>query len=182
MSLLKSIANFGRSILSNPIATKVASVIPGIGTGIAIAGTAYQAYSALKTPAAGAVSPGAGSVMALPQMGSFSSAGMMGLSPATVGRGAAAIVKGARAIPRAAISLCRKYPQWCSTIGGTVAVEALLNNGSIPLPKKRRGRGITAHELKSFKRVARFTSRYCAPVHKAMKSPAVRRHRGATCQ
>lgn len=182
MSLLKSIANIGRSILSNPVATKMAAVIPGIGTGIALAGTAYQAYSALKTPAAGSVSPGAGSVMALPQMGSFQGAGMMGLSPQVIGRGAAAVVKGARAIPRAAISMCRKYPQWCSTIGGTVAVEALLSSGQVPLPKRRRGRGISAHELKAFKRVARFTSRYCAPVHKAMKSPAVRRHRGATCQ
>lgn len=178
MSLIKNIANLGRAVLSNPIATKVAAVIPGIGTGIALAGTAYQAYSALKTPSAGAASPGAGSVISLPQMGSFQNAGMMGLSPQAVGRGAAAIVKGARGIPRAAIALCRKYPQWCSTIGGTVAVEALLGNGSVPMPKRRRSKGISGHELKAFKRVVRFTSKYCAPVHHAMKAPALRRHRG----
>lgn len=178
MSLLKSIANFGRSVLSNPIATKMAAAIPGIGTGIALAGTAYQAYSSMKTPSVGGGN--GGGIMTLPPMStSFSAAGM--LSPQAVGRGAAVLVKGARAIPRAAISLCRKYPQWCSTIGGTVAVEALMNSGQLPPPKRRRGKGISAHELRAFKRVARFTSKYCAPVHRAMKAPAVR-HGGKSCR
>lgn len=180
MSLIKSIVSAGRSILSNPIATKVASAIPGIGTAVGVAGMAYQAYSALKSTSAPSVpslsaipAPGGGGVM---------SAGFMGLSPTTVGRGAAAAVKGGRAVIRGAANLCRKYPQWCSTIGGTVAIEALLNSGQLPMPKRRRGKGISAHELRAFKRVARFTSKYCAPVHKAMKAPALRRHRGATCQ
>lgn len=180
MSLLKSIANLGRSILSSPATKVLAPMIPGIGTAVAAASTAYGVYSALKTPSVGSVMPGSGSVMTSANLGSLN-AGMMGLSPQAIGRGAAVLVKGARAIPRAAVNLCRKYPQWCSTIGGTVAVEALFHSGQLPVPKHRRGRGITAHELRAFKRVARFTSKYCAPVHKAMRSPAVR-HRRASCQ
>lgn len=180
MSLVKSLANLGRSILGNKAVTSIASVIPGIGTGIAVAGGLYQAYQGAKS--ATSLPGDFGSMGALPPMGSSTTMGMAGLSPATVGRGAAYVVKGARAIPRAAVALCRKYPTWCSTIGGTVAVEALFNSGQLPVPKRRRGRGISAHELKAFKRVARFTHKYCAPVHHAMKSPALRRHKGASCQ
>lgn len=178
MSLIKSLVSGARSILSSPVVTKMGAALPGIGTAVALAGTAYQAYQTLKTP----------SISAMPSLGGggggggIATMGMMGFSPQAVGRGAAAVVKGARAVPRAAVALCRKYPTWCSTIGGTVAVEALFNSGQLPLPKRRRGRGITAHELKAFKRVARFTHKYCAPVHHAMKSPAMRRRKGMSCQ
>jgi hypothetical protein len=186
MSLFKSITNVAKKILSNPIATKVAAVIPGIGTGVALAGAAYQAYTAaqparLPSP----VSP------SLPLLGgvsqsfggpSMSMAGM--LSPATAGRvlatGGRMVVAGGRSVARGAANLCRKYPQWCTTIGGTAAIEALMHSGQLPVPRRRRGKGITAHELKAFKRVARFTSKYCAPVHRAMKAPAVRK--GASCR
>lgn len=173
MSIWSSIVSGVKSIVSSPVAQAAATVIGGpIGATVAAGGALYSAYQSSK-----AVAP-----TVMPGLGATTSMGLMGLSPQAVGRGAAAVVKGARAIPRAAVALCRKYPTWCSTIGGTVAVEALFNSGQLPVPKKRRGRGITAGELKSFKRVARFTHKYCAPVHHAMRSPAMRRHKGATCQ
>lgn len=169
MSLLSKVANVAKSVLSSPVGKVAAGVIGGpIGAGIATASTLYGAYSAIKTPTGG-VGPSSGSIMALPGV---SMAGM--LSPGTIAGAGRVVMAGARGAARGAVNLCRKYPQWCSTIGGTAAVEALMHSGQIPVPKHRRGRGITAHELKAFKRVARFTSKYCAPVHRAMKAPAVR--------
>lgn len=102
---------------------------------------------------------------------------LTGGTVATVGRAA---VVSARRLASGAASLCRKHPQWCATIGGMAAVEALMRSGQLPVPKRRRGRGITANELRAFKRVARFTSKYCAPVRRAMHAPAVRK--GRSCQ
>lgn len=180
MSLFSKIGNIAKTVLQSPVAKVAAGVIGGpVGTTLMTAATAYGAYQSLKAPSVGSVSPGAGSVMALPQLGSsFAPMGM--LSPGTIAGAGRAVVAGGRAVARGAVSLCRKYPQWCSTIGGTVAVEALMHSGQIPVPRRRRGRGISAHELKAFKRVARFTSKYCAPVHRAMKAPAVRK--GASCR
>jgi hypothetical protein len=177
MSLFKSIKKIAGTVFKSPLAKPALAMIPGIGTGLALASTAYSAYSGLKAPAAGSVMPGAGSVATLSPlsggMGGFASMGM--LSPSSIAGAGRMVVAGGRAAARGAVNLCRKYPQWCTTIGGTAAVEALMHSGQIPIPKRRRGRGITAHELKAFKRVARFTSKYCAPVHRAMRAPAVRK-------
>lgn len=77
----------------------------------------------------------------------------------------------------AASSYCRRNPQWCATVGGMAAVEAMVRSGQLPAPKRRRGRGITATELRNFKRVAKFTSKYCAPVRRAMSAPVMRKGR-----
>jgi hypothetical protein len=172
MSLFSSIRKIGSTLLKSPLAKPALAMVPGVGTALALGATAYQAYSSIKSPMAGAVMPGVGSSLSLPQLGSYSLMGS--LSPGVIAGGGRALVAGGRAAARGAVNLCRKYPQWCAGIGGTVAIEAMMNSGQIPIPKRRRGRGITAGELKSFKRVARFTSRYCAPVHRAMKSSAVR--------
>lgn len=180
MSLLGKIADIGRSILKSPAVRAVAPVLGGpVGIALAGASTAYGAYQALKTPAAGAVMPGAGSVTAFPSMPSLAM-GMSAGGPAfsALGQIGGTIVRGAGAFAKKAVDLCKKYPQWCSTIGGTIAIEAMLRSGQIPMPKRRRGRGITATELKNFKRVARFTSKYCAPVRRAMSAPVMRRKRG----
>lgn len=169
MSILSKIVGAGRALISSPIGKVVGAALGGpIGTVLTAASTAYGAYQALK-PQEQTPMPGGAGLSGLPTMGMG-----LGLSPATVGRAAGVAVGAARNVGKAAVNLCRKYPQWCSTIGGTVAVEALLHSGQLPMPKRRRGRGITAGELRSFKRVAKFTSRYCAPVHRAMKAPAVR--------
>lgn len=185
MSLFGSLKKIGSTILKSPLAKPALAMIPGIGTGLAVASTVYQAAQALKSPAAGSVMPGAGAVMAAPMlpmssMSMLPSVGRM-LSPGAVAGAGRVIMTGARGVARGAANLCRKYPQWCATIGGTAAVEAMMHSGQLPVPRKRRGKGISAHELKAFKRVARFTSNYCAPVHRAMRAPAVRKG-GRSCR
>lgn len=181
MSLLKSIVSVGRSILSSPVAKAVAPIVGGpVGLALGAASTAYSAYQMLKPPAA-PPSP------AFPGVGGFSAPSMaMGLSTSVlpaIGRvGGTAVragVAGAKRVYSSAAAYCRKHPGWCQTIGGIAAVEALVGNGQLPVIKARRGRGITATELKNFKRVARFTSKYCAPVRKAMSSRALR---GKSCR
>jgi len=83
----------------------------------------------------------------------------------------------ARRIAASAAALCRRNPQWCATIGGLAAVEAMVRSGQLPPVKRRRQRGITATELRNFKRVAKFTSKYCAPVRRAMSAPVMRKGR-----
>ncbi|HEX2980673.1 MAG TPA: hypothetical protein VHO48_10460 [Anaerolineaceae bacterium] len=143
-------------------------------------GTAYGAYQSLKSPAAPSM-PGLGTIM--PQGMTMGGMQLGGALPA-IGRVGGTLVRGgvagAKRIYSSAASYCRKHPGWCQTIGGIAAVEALVQQGQLPVMKSRRGRGITATELKNFRRVARFTSKYCAPVRRAMSSKAVRR--GASCR
>lgn len=157
----------------------IASFIPGpigaiakVGAGIYAAKSAADIFS----PAA----PSQPSYMAsmLPSLGRVIPG--VGRSLPALGRAAGGMaVRGAKSVYNAAASYCRKHPAWCQTIGGIAAVEAMIGRGELPLPKRRRGRGITATELKHFKRVARFTSKYCAPVRKAMSSRALR---GKSCR
>lgn len=180
MSLLgklgSALGGIVKTAAASPIGKAALGMIPGVGPVLATAATAYGVYQSLKPqPQVGAP---VGGLSVMPSMPSVSSMGM--LSPGTVAGAGRVVMAGARSVARGAASLCRKYPQWCSTIGGTAAVEALMHSGQLPPPKRRRGRGITAHELKAFKRVARFTSKYCAPVHRAMRAPAVRK--GASCR
>lgn len=90
------------------------------------------------------------------------------------------VVAGARGVTRSAISYCKRHPSWCSTIGGVAAVEALISDGQLPLIKHRRAKGISGTEFKNFRRVARVINKYCAPVRKAMRSPAMKRSK-ASC-
>jgi len=91
--------------------------------------------------------------------------------------GARAAGYAAGRIAASAMNYCRRNPQWCATVGGAVAVEAMIRAGQLPAMKRRRGRGITSVELRNFKRVAKFTSKYCAPVRRAMKAPVMRKAR-----
>jgi hypothetical protein len=93
------------------------------------------------------------------RMGSTPGAGMGGgvlrALPGAIGYGAGVVVGRARAIARGAAALCAKHPQWCSTIGGVAAVAGMMESGQLPVPKRRRGRGLTPRDLRSFRRVAR---------------------------
>jgi hypothetical protein len=101
-----------------------------------------------------------------------------GIGTAAAGAGMAYRVgKSAGRLFAAASSYCRRNPQWCASVGGMAAVEAMVRSGQLPAPKRRRGRGITATELRNFKRVAKFTSKYCAPVRRAMSAPVMRKGR-----
>lgn len=178
MSLIGSLVSGAKTILRSPIGRTIVGAVGG-PVGLAVA-TGYGIYQGMKTPspaAAAPVMPGLG------QVGQMQ-AGMFPTSlPAVARVGGAAVrvgVAGARRVYNAAAGYCRRHPQWCSTIGGIAAVEAMIGRGELPIPKRRRGKGISATELKNFKRVAKFTSQYCAPVRRAMSAPAVRR--GKRCQ
>lgn len=163
-----------KMVSKSPLLKGAMSMIPG-GAMVAATMTAYDTFKGITNsirPPGGGI--GGGQRMpALP--GRIATGGMMGGGRALVGGVIGGVVRGGRAIWRSAATYCRKHPQWCSTIGGIAAVEAMIGRGELPTIKKSRGRGITARELRSFKKVARFTSKYCAPVKKAMKSPALRR-------
>lgn len=76
------------------------------------------------------------------------------------------VVSGARAAARSAMVYCRRHPNWCSTIGGTAAVAAMIESGQLPTIKRRRGRGITPKDLRSFRRVANLVRGYCPTVRR----------------
>lgn len=69
-------------------------------------------------------------------------------------------------INRAAGTMCAKYPQWCMSIGGVGAVASAMASGQLPIPRRRRGRGISPRDLRSFRRVANLIKHYAAPVHR----------------
>lgn len=178
MSLLSKIV---KSVA--PAAATFGKLIPGIGTAVSLAGTAATAYYAAKAGSAVPAAPAPMALPAFPGVGGFSTAGLGSSFLPAVGRVAGTAIRvgaaGARRVASSAAAYCRKHPGWCQTIGGIAAVEAMIQNGQLPAMKSRRGRGITATELKNFKRVARFTSKYCAPVRKAMSSRALR---GKSCR
>lgn len=173
-----------------PVAATFGKLVPGVGTAVSLAGTAATAYySSRSGPGAiGAqvIQPGVGPSMPSPiTMGMFPGMTSIGRAlpaiPALVGGAARIGVTGAKRVYSAAASYCRKHPQWCSTIGGIAAVEAMIGRGELPIPKRRRGKGISATELRNFRRVVKFTSKYCAPTKRAMRAPAMRRGR-SSCQ
>lgn len=166
MSLLKSIGSIVKK--AAPVIGSVAGMAYGGPAGAAVGGRIGSAFSA--TAGAGRSKLVAGGV----------SAGMGALPPIVrAGTIAAAaggyIARGARAIGYSAVSYCRKYPGWCSTIGGTAAVEALIRNGSLPPIKRRRRRGLTPRDLASFRRVASLIKSYGPTARRVPSSCAPRR-------
>lgn len=180
MSLLKKIVGGVKSIISSPAVRAVAPILGGpVGVAISTMGTAYGAYQALKTPAAIPHSTASGGVSSMGMLPSLSGMGRLLPGAGAVAGAVGVGIRGAKTLYRSAASYCRKHPGWCQTIGGIAAVEAMIARGELPPIKSRRGKGISATELKNFRRVARFTSKYCAPVRRAMSSRAVRK--GARC-
>lgn len=167
MSLRRAIKSIGRTVKAALPAA--ASMIPGVGS---ILGPALTARAQIMPqqnilPAMA----GMGGILArLPALGRV----IPGVGSLAGGAVVGTAIRGARTVARAASNYCRKHPQWCATIGGTAAIEAMINRGELPVPKRRRGRGITATELRNFKRVVKFTSKYCAPVQRARRAPALR--------
>jgi len=151
--------------IGGPAGGALGSILAGGGSRAAVPAPSFITHAAppMAMPGGGFTNVG---LPALAGMGAR-------LAPAVMG-GAVRAASGARRIAAGAASLCRRNPQWCATIGGLAAVETLMRSGQIPVPKRRRGRGITATELRNFRRVARFTSKWCAPVRRAMQAPAVK--------
>lgn len=80
--------------------------------------------------------------------------------------GGVAVGMGIRGVSRVASSAaryCKANPGWCATIGGVAAVEALINSGQLPVHRQRRARGLTGREMRSFRKVHRVLSKFCAP-------------------
>lgn len=65
------------------------------------------------------------------------------------------LAAGAGAVARGAVAWCRRNPAWCASVGGTAAVGAMIQEGRLPMPRRRRGRGLTARDLRSFRRTVR---------------------------
>src|SRR3990170_7303688 len=142
MSLLSSIVK-----KVAPIAATFGKFIPGVGTAVSALGTAASVYYGAKAGAGAAVG-GMGSSISLPSIASTPQMLSMGMTSlarvlpgvgAVAGRAVGAGIAGAKRIYGAASNYCRKHPQWCSTIGGIAAVEAMIQRGELPIPKRRRG-------------------------------------------
>lgn len=141
MSLLKSIGKVVGSV-TRAVAPVVAAVQPQFAPALAIAGRLGMRTT---SPLTAGVMPGAGFLPAL------------GALPAVAGAAVRVGIVGARAAMRGAITLCRRNPGWCSTIGGTAAVAAMIESGQLPAPKHRRGRGLSARDIRGFRKTVRLT-------------------------
>lgn len=116
--------------------------------------------------------PGAGIIGPSGRMSTLYSAGRI------VGVGAAAATRQARMLYESAARYCRTHPGWCQGIGGLAAVEALIRGGQLPVHRRRRrGRGISAREFRSFHRVHKLLSTFCAPRMKVRRGARYRGER-----
>lgn len=113
-----------------------------------------------------------------PGVGMVGAAGpvMGGLARIGSAFGAGSVIRGAGTYAGKAVGWCRRNPGRCAALGGLTAIEALLSSGG-SLPRSGRSRGITSRELRSFRRVTKIISKYCSPVRKAMRSPALKKGR-----
>lgn len=157
MSLLRSLVG-----IAAPIAGAVLGGPAGFAIGSAIGGAVQR-----PTPSPVSVMPAASmqalpTLGALPQIGRAAGAGVMALGGVAVA--------GARSAMRGAITLCRRHPQWCSTIGGTAAVAAMIESGQLPAPRRRRGRGLSSRDLRSYRRVHNLLAGFCTPKARIRKS------------
>jgi len=98
-----------------------------------------------------------------PAMGALPALGALPAVGAAVG---GLVVRGGAAIARSAMGYCRRNPAWCASIGGTAAVAGLIESGQLPTIRRRRGRGITPRDLRSFKRVANLIRGFCPTVRR----------------
>jgi hypothetical protein len=167
MSLLKSIGRALGSVarVAAPILSVVAPPLGVAAGAIGMLGSRSQgASSASPMALSGALSPlpGAGFSAAsmVPAMGALPGAAR---AAGTLATGAYAVGRAAGRIYGSAARYCRTNPGWCQSIGGIAAVEGLIRSGQLPVHKGRRGRGITARELRSFRKVHGVLGKFCAP-------------------
>ena len=87
-----------------------------------------------------------------------------------------AIARGAAPAVRSAARIAGRYG---GRVAGAVATGAIIYDAfgnPVGRKRKRRARGLSAHELRAFKRVTRFLSGYC-PTVRRFKSVAKRKCR-----
>lgn len=134
-SALPSIGAIGGSILGGSIGGPL-----GAGIGGTIGGSIGATNKSL--PAL----PGGGGKLPPILGGVVTAAGGMARRVSSAARGAA--------------SMCSRYPQWCVAAGGVAAIASMMQSGQLPIPKRRRRRGITPKDLASFRRVAGLIKSY----------------------
>jgi hypothetical protein len=108
---------------------------------------------------------------------SFPGIGVIGGGMATLPRLGGVAMAGARGagrLARAAATWMRRNPAWATTIG-IAGIQQMLQSGQLPMPARRRARGITGTELKNFRRVTRFLTKYTPAVRKFSSVAAVKR-------
>lgn len=88
----------------------------------------------------------------------------MGALPAVAGAAVRVGMIGARAAMRGAVAWCRRNPAWCATVGGTAAVAGMIESGQLPMPRRRRGRGLSARDLRGFRKTVRLVRATAASV------------------
>jgi len=139
----------------------------GVGAAVGVAGSMMGGKAATtRLPAMKPLSP-------LPGV-KGSGGGIGGI----VGGGIAAAAGGARklaGVARGAAAMCAKYPQWCLAAGGVAAIANMMHSGQLPVPKRRRRRGITPHDLASFRRVATLIKSYGPTARRVPSSCAPRK-------
>lgn len=137
MSLLGDIVKIAAPIVGGYFGGPVGAIVGGLGSSIG-----------------GSAAPGSGmaTMAALPAIGG-----------AVVRTTAAAGIAGARAVISSARYYCAKYPGWCISIGGLGAVQGMVQNGQLPMHRRRRARGISASEFRGFRKVHKVLSGFCAP-------------------
>lgn len=106
---------------------------------------------------------GSASVPAAPGSGMVASLGSLPAIGGAVATTARAGIAGARLILSSARYYCARYPGWCISIGGLGAVQGMVQNGQLPVHRRRRARGITAGEFRGFRKVHKVLSGFCAP-------------------
>jgi len=170
MSLFSSIASIGSKIVSavKPYAGAIIGGAVGGPTGALLGSSMGGTSGTLPVlPGAGRVTPtgftgrglGAATPMTTNQLVMTG-----GLSRSSVSR-----------VNRAAGTMCARYPQWCMQIGGVGAVASAMASGQLPIPRRRRRRGISPRDLSSFRRVANLIKNYSAPVHRMRHTTTARK-------
>ncbi len=143
--------------------------VPGavVGAGIGALGGGGASVSKIKKPLPPL--PGGGTKIGVPKIPTI--AGMGG----AVIRGASAAGRSVATAARGAASMCAKYPAWCVAAGGVAAIAGMMQSGQLPMPRRRRRRGITPRDLQSFRRVATLIKSYGPTARRVPSSCAPRK-------
>lgn len=156
MSLFKSIIG-----AAAPIVGGIFGGPAGAALGAAIGGAvARPKQVAAPLSLTGTLMPGV-----MPAMGALPPLVGGAIGGAVVAGGRVALMS-ARTIARSAVTYCRRHPAWCASIGGTAAIGAMIEAGQLPTIRRRRGRGITPRDLRSFRRVGSLIRGFCPTVRR----------------
>ncbi len=163
MSLLSSVGG----VLKGAVGGLFTGGLPGAVVGGVMGGMSQPKTTSMpKMP----TMPGGATRGTLPALAGAGGGGMGGLTGRALG-GLGAAGRGVASVARGAASMCAKYPAWCLAAGGVAAVANLMHSGQLPIPKRRRRRGITPRDLHSFRRVANLIKAYSGPVHHMRTKP-----------